>query len=74
MLVTRSSKLSLRCQPRTFSADDVNFLQAVANVLGAAIQRYADLGFDRIYLHNVGRNQREWIDVFSRDVLPKITR
>jgi coenzyme F420-dependent glucose-6-phosphate dehydrogenase len=40
----------------------------------AAIQRYADLGFDRIYLHNVGRNQREWIDVFSRDVLPKISR
>jgi coenzyme F420-dependent glucose-6-phosphate dehydrogenase len=40
----------------------------------AAIQRYADLGFDRIYLHNVGRNQREWIDVFGRDVLPKITR
>ena len=40
----------------------------------AAIQRYADLGFDRIYLHNVGRNQREWIDVFGRDVLPKIHR
>lgn len=40
----------------------------------AAIQRYADLGFDSIYLHNVGRNQREWIDVFARDVLPKITR
>lgn len=40
----------------------------------AAIQRYVDLGFDRIYLHNVGRNQREWIDVFSRDVLPKLRR
>jgi G6PDH family F420-dependent oxidoreductase len=40
----------------------------------ASIQRFADLGFDRIYLHNVGRNQREWIDVFGRDVLPKITR
>src|SRR6195952_2369813 len=40
----------------------------------AAIQRYADLGFDRIYLHNVGRNQREWIDVFGRDVLPKLVR
>jgi len=39
----------------------------------AHIQRYADLGFDRIYLHNVGRNQREWIDVFARDVLPKVT-
>jgi coenzyme F420-dependent glucose-6-phosphate dehydrogenase len=40
----------------------------------AHIQRYVDLGFDRIYLHNVGRNQREWIDVFSRDVLPKLRR
>jgi len=38
----------------------------------AHIQRFADLGFDRIYLHNVGRNQREWIDVFGRDVLPKL--
>ena len=34
----------------------------------AHIQRFADLGFDKIYLHNVGRNQREWIDVFGRDV------
>jgi len=40
----------------------------------AHIQKYADLGFDRIYLHNVGRNQREWIDVFGRDVLPKLGR
>ncbi|WP_291057101.1 TIGR03557 family F420-dependent LLM class oxidoreductase [Herbiconiux sp.] len=40
----------------------------------AHIQRYADLGFDRIYLHNVGRNQREWIDVFAREVLPKVRR
>lgn len=39
-----------------------------------ALQRYADLGFDRIYLHNVGRNQREWIDVFARDVLPGLHR
>ncbi|HEY0260084.1 MAG TPA: TIGR03557 family F420-dependent LLM class oxidoreductase [Lacisediminihabitans sp.] len=40
----------------------------------AHIQRYLDLGFDRIYLHNAGRNQRDWIDVFSRDVLPKLVR
>ncbi|MDQ1546545.1 MAG: coenzyme F420-dependent glucose-6-phosphate dehydrogenase, partial [Actinomycetota bacterium] len=26
------------------------------------IQKFVDLGFDRVYLHNVGRNQREWID------------
>lgn len=40
----------------------------------AEIQKYADLGFDRIYLHNVGRNQRAWIDTFGRDVLPKLVR
>ena len=40
----------------------------------AAIQRYVDLGFDRVYLHNVGRNQREWIEVFGREVLPKLHR
>ncbi|HKJ12060.1 MAG TPA: TIGR03557 family F420-dependent LLM class oxidoreductase [Ornithinimicrobium sp.] len=38
------------------------------------LQRYADLGFDRIYLHNVGRNQREWIDVFAEQVLPRLRR
>jgi G6PDH family F420-dependent oxidoreductase len=37
------------------------------------IQKYLDLGFDRIYLHNVGRNQEAWIDVFGREVLPKLT-
>jgi G6PDH family F420-dependent oxidoreductase len=37
------------------------------------IQRFLDLGFDQIYLHNVGRNQAEWIDVFGREVLPKLT-
>ncbi|HEX9043743.1 MAG TPA: TIGR03557 family F420-dependent LLM class oxidoreductase [Candidatus Limnocylindrales bacterium] len=40
----------------------------------AQIQRFLDLGFDQVYLHNVGRNQDEWIDVFGREVLPKLTR
>jgi G6PDH family F420-dependent oxidoreductase len=40
----------------------------------AHLQQFADLGFDRIYLHNVGRNQREFLEVFGRDVLPKVTR
>jgi len=39
----------------------------------AEIQKYVDLGFDRIYLHNVGRNQAEWLETFGRDVLPKLT-
>jgi coenzyme F420-dependent glucose-6-phosphate dehydrogenase len=38
------------------------------------IQRFLDLGFDRVYLHNVGRNQRAWIEVFARDVLPQLHR
>jgi G6PDH family F420-dependent oxidoreductase len=38
------------------------------------IQKYANMGFDRIYLHNVGRNQAEWIEAFGREVLPGITR
>ncbi|QAY62227.1 TIGR03557 family F420-dependent LLM class oxidoreductase [Xylanimonas allomyrinae] len=49
-------------------------VSADPDVHRAAIQRYVDLGFDRVYLHNVGRNQREWIEVFGRDVLPKLSR
>jgi G6PDH family F420-dependent oxidoreductase len=37
------------------------------------IQRFLDIGFDQIYLHNVGRNQAEWMEVFGREVLPKLT-
>ncbi len=49
-------------------------ISADPDVHRAEIQRYVDLGFDRIYLHNVGRNQREWIEVFGRDVLPGLVR
>jgi hypothetical protein len=31
------------------------------------------MGFGQVYLHNVGRNQAEWIEVFGRDVLPALT-
>jgi G6PDH family F420-dependent oxidoreductase len=40
----------------------------------ASIQQFFDLGFDRIYLHNVGRNQREFLDTFGREVLPALRR
>ena len=49
-------------------------ISADPDVHRAEIQRYVDLGFDRVYLHNVGRNQAEWIEVFGRDVLPKLHR
>ncbi|MGA7688138.1 MAG: TIGR03557 family F420-dependent LLM class oxidoreductase [Jiangellales bacterium] len=38
----------------------------------AELQKFLDLGVDRMYVHNVGRNQAEWVDVFGRDVLPKL--
>lgn len=40
----------------------------------AEIQRFLDLGITQVYLHNVGRNQTEWLEVFGRDVLPKLHR
>jgi hypothetical protein len=30
-----------------------------------------DLGFDRIYLHHVGKEQERFLDVFGERVLPR---
>jgi coenzyme F420-dependent glucose-6-phosphate dehydrogenase len=49
-------------------------MSADPDVHRAYIQKFVDLGFDRVYLHNVGRNQAEWIEVFGREVLPKLHR
>jgi G6PDH family F420-dependent oxidoreductase len=38
----------------------------------AHIQHYVDMGFDEIHVHNVGRNQAEFIEVFGREVLPAL--
>lgn len=38
----------------------------------AELQKYLDLGVDRIYVHNVGRDQTGWAEVFGADVLPKL--
>lgn len=39
----------------------------------AEIQKYVDAGFSAIYIHNVGRNQEEFVKVFGKEVLPKLT-
>jgi probable non-F420 flavinoid oxidoreductase len=36
------------------------------------LHEYAELGFDEIYLHHVGQQQREFIDTFGAEVLPKL--
>ncbi|MEX0626533.1 MAG: TIGR03557 family F420-dependent LLM class oxidoreductase [Chloroflexota bacterium] len=38
----------------------------------AHIQKFVDMGFDEIHLHNVGRNQAEFIAAFGEEVLPHL--
>jgi G6PDH family F420-dependent oxidoreductase len=38
----------------------------------AQIQRFIDMGFDEIYLHNVGRDQAAFIKTFGERVLPNL--
>ena len=38
----------------------------------AHIQHFVDLGFDEIYIHNVGRNQEEFIRVYGEQVIPAL--
>jgi coenzyme F420-dependent glucose-6-phosphate dehydrogenase len=40
----------------------------------AQLQNFVDMGFDEIYLHNVGRNQAEFISTFGEKVLPNLRR
>lgn len=53
--------------------DDRMLISEDSGAHRARIQQFADIGFDRIYLHNVGRNQREWLKTFGAEVLPQIT-
>ncbi len=38
----------------------------------AHVQKYIDLGFDEIYVHNVGKNQAEWIEGMGKHVIPDL--
>ncbi|MEP7082096.1 MAG: TIGR03557 family F420-dependent LLM class oxidoreductase [Chloroflexota bacterium] len=38
----------------------------------AQIQKFVDMGFDEIYLHNVGRDQAAFIKTFGEKVLPSL--
>lgn len=38
----------------------------------AHLQHYIDLGFDEVYVHNVGRNQEAFIEAYGREVVPKL--
>ncbi len=49
-------------------------ISADPDVHRAYVQTFFDAGIDKVYLHNVGRNQREFLEVFGRDVLPALHR
>ncbi|MFL5735238.1 MAG: TIGR03557 family F420-dependent LLM class oxidoreductase [Chloroflexia bacterium] len=36
------------------------------------IQHFVDLGFTEFYMHNVGRNQSEFIEAYGREVIPNV--
>ena len=63
-------QLARTVRPEDFDGRMV--VSADPDVHRADIQRHLDLGFNRIYLHNVGRNQAEFLEVFGRDVLPAL--
>ncbi len=42
------------------------------NVHREHIQHFVDLGFTELYIHNVGRNQEEFIGAYGREVIPQI--
>jgi coenzyme F420-dependent glucose-6-phosphate dehydrogenase len=37
----------------------------------AWLREFIELGFEELLLHQVGTNQREFIEVFGREVLPQ---
>lgn len=39
-----------------------------------AIQRYADAGFDELYIQQIGPRQDEFFDVYAREILPRFKR
>ncbi|MCW2614774.1 MAG: putative dehydrogenase protein [Frankiales bacterium] len=38
----------------------------------AWLQELVEIGFDEVYLHHVGQEQTEWLDVFGEKVLPQL--
>ncbi|MDR2565195.1 MAG: TIGR03557 family F420-dependent LLM class oxidoreductase [Bifidobacteriaceae bacterium] len=64
------AQLARQVRPEDFA--DRMVVSADPDAHRAALQRYVDAGFTRLFIHNVGRNQREWVDEFARSVLPKL--
>jgi len=51
---------------------DVVLVTTDPRQLAESLAAYAELGFDALYLHEVGREQRRFIDVAGAEVLPRL--
>jgi probable non-F420 flavinoid oxidoreductase len=49
-------------------------VSADLNFHAERIAQYSELAVDTVYLHNVGANQRQFVDAFSAKVLPQLRR
>ena len=47
-------------------------ISADADEHAAHIQKFVEMGFDEVHVHNVGRNQAEFIAAFGEKVLPQL--
>ncbi len=57
------------------TADDIRSRIPVSADIGvhvSHIRSLLELGFDTVHVHNVGRNQEQWIERFARDVAPEL--
>jgi alkanesulfonate monooxygenase SsuD/methylene tetrahydromethanopterin reductase-like flavin-dependent oxidoreductase (luciferase family) len=57
------------------AVDQVAQVVTVSSDLGRHaewLRAYAELGFDEIYLHHVGQQQRRFLDAFGERVLPTL--
>ena len=34
------------------------------------LQEYLDAGYDHVYVHQVGPNQKEFLDVYEQEIIP----
>ncbi|WP_224763408.1 TIGR03557 family F420-dependent LLM class oxidoreductase [Salinibacterium sp. ZJ70] len=71
------SPFELEHMARTVRPEDFEgrvFISDEPDAHRAHIQRYLDLGFDRVYLHDVSSDQARFVDTFGREVLPGLRR
>ena len=48
------------------------FISPDLDAIAAHVQHFIDLGFDEVYLHNVGRNQQAFIEAVGKRIAPQL--